>query len=84
VVLVSLFFFISKVDGIPLGAVIHKYSTKENYIQVFKLFKKALGENGFCGQTQPSVFMTDDTAERQALQEVFPESILLLCAFYVC
>ena len=36
-------------------------------------------------QTQPSVFMTDDsTAERQALQEVFPESTLLFCAFHVC
>jgi len=44
-----------------------------------------LSNIGFYGQKYPLVFMTDDScAERQALQQVFPKSTLLLCAFHVC
>jgi len=81
---VTFFFGVSKVDGIPLGVVIHKYSTSENYIQAFNLLRKCLGETTFCGELQPLVFMKDDSiAERQALKVVFPKSKLLLSAFHL-
>jgi len=82
---VTFFFGVSKVGGIPLGVVIHKYSISESYIQAFNLLKKCLGKTAFCGEQQPLVFMTDDSiAERRALKIVFPKSTLLLCAFHLC
>lgn len=82
---ITFFFGASKVGGIPLGVVIHKRQTKDNYFRAFNLLKKCLGEIAFYGQLQPSLFMTDDSsAERQALKAAFPASTLLLCAFHVC
>lgn len=82
---VTFFFGSSKVGGIPLAVIIHKYLTKESYVQAFLLLQKCLGNIAFYGQKYPLVFMTDDScAERQALQQVFPKSTLLLCAFHVC
>jgi hypothetical protein len=41
---------VSKVGGIPLGVVIHKYLTSEIYIQAFNLLRKCLGVTAFCGE----------------------------------
>jgi len=72
---------VSRVGGIPLRMVIHKYSTSENHIQAFNSLRKYSGETAFCEEQQPLIFMTDENiAERQALKVVFPKSTLLhLC-----
>lgn len=82
---VTFFFGASKIGGIPLGVVIYKHQTTNDYINAFTLLKKCLGDIAFNGYMYPSVFMTDDSAaERRALATVFKESKLLLCAFHVC
>lgn len=59
----------SKVGGIPLAAIIHKYLIKESYVQAFLLLQKCLGNIAFYGQKYPLVFMTDDScAERLSVK----------------
>jgi len=82
---VTFFFGSSKIGGIPLGVIIHKHQTKNDYFHAFTLLKKCLGNIAFDGQLYPSVIMTDDSAaERQALKAAFPSARLLLCAFHIC
>jgi len=60
---------------------------QENAIkQGLEMIKDVVPENAFygCGSDQgPAVVMTDDcTAERNALQKVWPHTWLLLCTFH--
>lgn len=81
---VTFFFGVTKVGGIPLAVLIHKFTTKDDYASAFKFLRKSLGNFAFYGQMEPSIFMTDDSkSERQALNEIFPNSTLLLCTFHV-
>jgi len=75
---------VTKVGGIPLVVLIHKFTTKDDYASAFKFLRKSLGNFAFYGQMEPSIFMTDDSkSERQALNEIFPNSTLFLCTFHV-
>ena len=49
-----------------------------------EMLKQSSNENGFYGKQYPESFMTDDSsAEKAALQQVFPKSKRLLCQFHV-
>jgi len=81
---VTFFFGVTKVGGIPLAVLIHKFTTKDDYASALNFLRNSLGNFAFYGQIEPSVFMTDDSkSERQALNEIFPNSTLLLCTFHV-
>lgn len=74
----------SKVGALPLGCILHTALTEESYITAFTLLKNTL-ESNENKHFSPSVIMTDDcSAERNALQKVFPNASLLLCTFHVC
>lgn len=81
---VTFIFGASKIGGVPLGCIIHNFQTEDAYELCFKQFRDLIGTDGFYGKEFPAVFMTDDSAaERNALNKVFPHSVLLLCTFHV-
>ncbi|XP_022089374.1 uncharacterized protein LOC110978577 [Acanthaster planci] len=76
----------SVAGGLPLGCLITTSESKETVVAALKLYQRMIPEDGFYGRGEqgPVVFLTDDSdSERQSLQEVFPNSITLLCVFHV-
>lgn len=81
---VTFLFSATKIGAIPLACILHTEQTEENYTQAFKLLRDTLKTDGFGGYGFPQIFMSDDsTAERNALESVFPESRKLLCIFHL-
>ena len=73
----------SPIGAMPLGVIISDGQDEESYTQGFKMIKEITEGYGFYGNTSPKVIMTDDAlAERNALKEIFPEAISLLCIFH--
>ena len=72
--------------GLPLGAFIVSDEQEETIVQGLKLLQRALPEEAFYKRgvkRGPSMVMTDDcSAEHNAVQNVWPESRLLLCTFH--
>jgi len=72
--------------GVPLGVVITSDETRETLVKAFQVLNKVLPEDAFHGRTierRPEIFLTDDSStERAALQDIWPDSTLLLCIFH--
>ena len=76
----------SAAGGLPLGVLILSNEQCATITAALRLYMTMLDNRCFGGRgaAGPAVFMTDDsTAERAALQDVFPDSTLLLCAFHI-
>jgi len=74
------------VGGLPLGLVVSTSEAASVLVAGFQLLKTVLPSDAFFGRgsTGPYFFMTDDClAERNALKQVFPGSMTLLCQFHV-
>ena len=72
--------------GLPLGLVVTTSEAESVLVAGFQLLKTVLPSDAFFGRgsTGPFFFMTDDClAERNALKQVFPGSMTLLCQFHV-
>tara|TARA_B110000881_G_scaffold93064_1_gene81633 strand:+ start:432 stop:1049 length:618 start_codon:yes stop_codon:yes gene_type:complete len=76
----------SCVGGLPIGVLITTSETHQTIVAALKLYRSILPSDCFGGRglIGPGVFMTDDSiTERRALNEVFPQSVLLLCVFHI-
>ena len=76
----------SAAGGLPLGVLIVSNEQCNTISAALHLYMTLLDGECFGGRgaTGPVIFMTDDSAaERNALNTVFPESTLLLCAFHM-
>lgn len=70
--------------AIPAAVFITDSGKHESYRAAFELLATELGQTAFGGQGYPDVIMTDDCwAERDALRDVWDQSVLLLCLFHV-
>ena len=76
----------SAAGGLPLGVLILSNEQRATIAAALQLYLTLLDDRCFGGRgaAGPAIFMTDDsTAERTALQDVFPQATLLLCAFHI-
>lgn len=76
----------SSTGGLPLGVIITTTESKDAIVVGLKMLQQLLTDSAFGGRglRGPHIFMTDNSAaERGALKEVFPETLLLLCQFHV-
>ena len=72
--------------GLPLGVLITTSESQSIIKAALQLYCGLLPDGCFGGKGKrgPSLFMTDDChAEQQAIQDVFPETVCLLCIFHV-
>ena len=73
--------------GLPLGVLITTSESTDTIKSALEVFNSLLDEKAYYARGPvlgPEIIMTDDSsAERQALQAVYPESTLLLCVFHV-
>lgn len=73
------------IGAVPLAVIITKGQSFNDYNAGFELAKKCFDLDGFKRQKYPKIFITDDSeAERQALNNIWPQSKQLLCRFHVC
>ena len=74
----------SVAGALPIGIAITSEEQMEILTEAFILLKSLFSNNGFFGKGKPDIIMTDNCSElREALYEVFPESILLLYIFNI-
>ena len=76
----------SPIGGLPLGVFFCSSETEDILLKALHLFIGLLPPNAFGGKgkTGPSLFLTDDcAASRNALNSVFPSSLVYLCTFHV-
>ncbi|KAK3931457.1 PKS-NRPS hybrid synthetase [Frankliniella fusca] len=76
----------SVAGALPLGLVIVSSESEVTITAGLKLLMSLVPPEGFYGRgiKGPAIFMTDDcTAERNALMNIFPDAILLLCLFHI-
>ena len=76
----------SSAGGLPLGCLIVSSEAADVITEALNIYKELLPPHAFYGRgvSGPQVFLTDDCdAERRSLQQVFPDSVQLLCAFHV-
>lgn len=77
----------SNAGGIPLGIGITTSERQDCITAMLEMFKTVCPTTGFYGrqpQNGPLVIMTDDSAsERNAVQSVWPQAVVLLCTFHV-
>ena len=77
----------SCVGGLPIGVLITSSETESTIRAALELYRSILPTGCFGGRgadAGPQVFMTDDsTAERRAINAVFPQATLVLCVFHV-
>ena len=77
----------SAIGALPLADIIITREDAKTIKFAFDLLKSVLPEKAFYGRgvhLGPQIFMTDDCdAERVALAESWPSSVLLLCIFHV-
>ena len=70
--------------ALPLGIFITSDEKEQTLKDALELIKSCFGDSAFYGGNGPRVFMTDNCSElREALKEVWPNSVLLLCIFHV-
>jgi len=82
----KIFLINSCAGGLPVGSLILTSESTSIISRGLKLWTDLLSPSALGGRNKrgPKVFMTDDSkAERNALNEIFPEAILLLCIFHV-
>ena len=74
--------------GLPLAAMITSDEQESTIQQGLEMIKEVIPSDAFfgCGAERgPGIMMTDDsTAERNAMQKVWPDAWLLLCTFHFC
>ena len=71
--------------GIPLGVVITSGESEDTLTECFAQLRLVLPEKAFYGRgnSGPKILMTDDSeAEKNALQNVWPEATQFLCIFH--
>ncbi|KAE8740735.1 hypothetical protein FOCC_FOCC013755 [Frankliniella occidentalis] len=76
----------SVAGALPVGLILTSSESEEMVTIGLKLLMTIVPPNGFYGRGSkgPEIFMTDDsTAERNAIMNVFPDAILLLCLFHI-
>jgi MULE transposase domain/SWIM zinc finger len=76
----------SAAGGLPLGVLLVSNEQCGTVTAALRLYMTLLDDGCFGGRgsSGPAMFMTDDSAaERNALKAVFPDSVLLLCAFHI-
>jgi len=77
----------SNAGGIPLGIGITTSEREDCITAMLQLLKEVCPTTGFYGrqpQNGPAVVMTDDsTSERNAIRNVWPQAMVLLCTFHV-
>jgi len=72
--------------ALPLGIIITSTEKEGAVVLGLRLLLEIVGENGFYGRGHlgPQVIMTDNcSSERNAILEVFPHIVLLLCTFHI-
>jgi len=70
--------------AVPAGIIITAGQSQQDYVAGFSALNQLLDSRGFHGKGHPSIIVTDDSvAERSALSEVWPGTLLLLCHFHV-
>ena len=76
----------SPIGGLPLGTIITTRGDETTIYKGLELYKSLLPENSFYGRGRalgPKLVITDDdAAERNSLQQTWPETVLLLCVFH--
>ena len=73
----------SPFGALPLAVILSDLQDQESYRVGFDLVKQLVDGYGFFGCDHPQLIMTDDSqAERNALKDVWPDAILLLCIFH--
>ncbi|CAL4174500.1 unnamed protein product [Meganyctiphanes norvegica] len=73
----------SPIGAMPLAVIISDGQNEESYAKGFQMVLQITDGYGFYGKGSPKIIMTDDgLAERNALNQIFPEAILLLCIFH--
>ncbi|KAG1662103.1 hypothetical protein GQR58_021112 [Nymphon striatum] len=76
----------SAAGGLPLGCLIVTSESRECISEPLRLYLDIIPYDAFFGRGSrgPIVFLSDDSeAERQSLEEVFPEATLVLCVFHL-
>ena len=74
----------SVAGALPLGVLITSDEQLETLIEALRMFRNILTPYSFFGSVEPAVIMSDNCSElREALHEVFPSSMLLLCTFHI-
>ncbi|KAG1662450.1 hypothetical protein GQR58_020947 [Nymphon striatum] len=76
----------SAAGGLPLGCLIVTSKSRECITEALRLYLDIVPNDAFFGRGSrgPIVFLSDDSeAERQSLEEVFPEATLVLCVFHL-
>ena len=76
----------SAAGGLPLGVLLVSNEQCSTVTSALRLYMTLLDDDCFGGRGSggPVIFMTDDSAaERNAIQTVFPDATLLLCAFHI-
>lgn len=71
--------------GLPLGVIVTDCEKEDVFAEAFICYREKLSENAFFfSKSYPTVFLTDnDMKKRTALNDVFPQSTLLLCQFHM-
>ena len=76
----------SPIGGLPLGTLITTRADETTVSEALELYKSLLPEDAFYGRGRvlgPKLVITDDDdAERNSLQQTWPETTLLLCIFH--
>uniref|UniRef100_A0A2S2PBP9 SWIM-type domain-containing protein n=2 Tax=Schizaphis graminum TaxID=13262 RepID=A0A2S2PBP9_SCHGA len=73
-------------EGLPVGTIILTSESSSVITEGLQLWKNLFPIDALSkrGEKGPKIFMSDDSAaERHALNDVFPQSTLLLCIFHV-
>ncbi|KAK7088885.1 hypothetical protein V1264_024257 [Littorina saxatilis] len=76
----------SSAGGLPLGCLIVSSESTEVLILALQLYMQLVPSDAFFGRGEkgPEVFITDDSeAERQSLNNIFPEATTILCSFHL-
>jgi len=74
----------SSYGAVPAGVVITSGQSQQDYLSGFTAINRLLSDSGFGRQGHPDVFITDDSsAERSALESVWPSAVQKLCHFHV-
>ena len=76
----------SPIGGLPLGTLITTCADETRISEALELHKSLLPSDAFYGRGRvlgPKLVITDDDdAERNSLQQTWPDTILLLCIFH--
>ncbi|XP_033642593.1 uncharacterized protein LOC117302704 [Asterias rubens] len=74
----------TNIGGLPVGCLITTNKSPDTMSQALSLYKSLLTKEAFNGQGNkgPRIFIIDDSeSQKSAVQKVFPDSQVILCAF---